>query len=164
MSADPIDAGQDPVTAVLDKITKHNAEILGCIVTNGARSYSNLPENYELVDAEAVGEYVSNMFNVMGALEDTEPQFENLVLDYDGHTLVAKRIESGVLALVNNPIRSAGLKKMQVGVSLFLKPLNQALNGPGIAPIRVEAPVAERDPAEQTAPAPKRRLFGRLRG
>ncbi|MEM7507391.1 MAG: hypothetical protein AAF415_11655 [Pseudomonadota bacterium] len=164
VSVEQTDPRGRSVTAILDKIARHNSDVLGCIATDGVESYNNLPEAYELVDAEAMGEYVNNMFAVMQELEASEPDFENLVLEYEGHTIVAKRIEGGALALINNPINRGGLKKMQVGMNLFLNPLAQAMKGPEVAAIRVEGPEAVSAVRDEPAAAPKRRLFGRLRG
>ena len=118
------------VETVLSKITAHNGDVLGCVASSGGRVYSNLPELYELVDAGAVSEYASIMFEATDALETEHDDFNQMFLEYGDHSLYARRLDDGVLVLVNKPIERTSFKKMQIGVNLFMKPLKRALSGP----------------------------------
>ena len=139
------------VDQVLSKISGHNPYVLGCIATREGRLHHNLPEMYELLDAGAVCEYADNMFQATEALETEHAGFDQLFLEYQGHSLYARRLDDGVLVLVNKPMQRASFKKMQVGVNLFMKPLARALDEePG-----AEAPTA--DPS--ITPTKRRRWF-----
>jgi hypothetical protein len=116
------------VETVLRKISDHNADVLGCIATHGGKIHHNLPDLYELIDTEAVTEYASNMFTVTDALETEHEPFNHLFLEYAGHSIYARRLDDGVLVLANRAIERAHFKKMQIGVNLFIKPLQRALN------------------------------------
>ena len=120
------------VENVLDKISSHNGDVLGCVASKGAEVYSNLPEMYELVDAAAVSEYAEIMFEATDALETEHDAFNQLFLEYAGHSIFARRLDDGVLVLVNKPIERSSFKKMQVGVNLFMKPLKRAMSEAGI--------------------------------
>ncbi len=128
------------VETVLSKITTHNSDVLGCIATHGDNVHHNLPDLYELVDTDAVTEYAANMFTATDALETDQTPFDQLFLEYGGHSVYAKRLDDGVLVLLNKPIEKANFKRMQVGVNLFIKPLKRALAASGTAPIKTLAP------------------------
>ncbi|MEM7508313.1 MAG: hypothetical protein AAF415_16390, partial [Pseudomonadota bacterium] len=95
-------------------------------------------------DAEIVGEYAINMLRLMESLADDAPEFDHLFLEYERHSLLAKKLDDGVLAVLNKPISRLGLTKMEVGLNLYLKPLRRAL---------VEQPEDDFEPAPaQAAP------------
>lgn len=144
------------VDTVLSKISAHNTDVLGCIATSEGALHHNLPDMYELVDAEAVSEYAANMFQATDALETDHAAFDQLFLEYEGHSLYARRLEDGVLVLVNKPMQRSSFKKMQVGVNLFMKPLSKALGSDTPAPDAVTA-----DPKEDATPpsAGRKRWF-----
>lgn len=127
------------VETVLDKISNHNSDIIGCIATRGDRVFHNLPGAYQVVDARALTEHAANMFTVMEELGSENPEFSQVFMEYQGHSVYAKRLDDGVLALVNKPIHRGLFKKMQIGVNLFIKPLKAALDAPEPAPEQVVA-------------------------
>ncbi|MEL7469123.1 MAG: hypothetical protein AAFN27_11760 [Pseudomonadota bacterium] len=126
------DAG--PVGVVLDKICAHNTDVLGCIVARDGAVYQNLPEMYELVDTADVVEQAENMLELTQGLETEHAPFDQVFLEYDHHAVYARRLDQGVLLLLNKPMERAQFKKMQLGVNLFLKPLNRALTGATASP------------------------------
>ena len=144
------------VEKVLSKITAHNTDVLGCVASTGGKTYSNLPVLYELVEAGAVAEYAGIMFEATDALETEHDEFNQLFLEYAGHSIYARRLDDGVLVLVNKPIERSSFKKMQVGVNLFMKPLLKALSGEGPAsrPLIAEGP----DFQPAIGPAPDNRI------
>lgn len=155
------------IESVLGKITDHNSDIICCILTDGEQTFHNLPKQYDLVDAEAVGEHALNMLRLMESLGDDAPDFDHLFLEYERHSLLAKKLDDGVLAVLNQPISRVGLMKMEVGLNLYLKPLRRALVEQQSAPAPQAAP-PEPEPAvepeaEKPAEAPKaprkRRLY-----
>lgn len=148
------------VEMVLDKISTHNTDVLGCIAAKGSQVFDNLPELYSLVDKEGVAEHAMNMFAATDALETDHAAFDQLFLEHDGHSFYARRLEDGVLVLVNRPIERAQFKKMQIGVNLFMKPLKAALEQAPDGPAPIVATRKEDAPPE---PEPeKRRGLGRL--
>lgn len=116
------------VQTVLEKLTAHNAGIVGCIATHGTQLHQNLPDQYELLDSDTIAERVNLMFEATDQLETDHDPFDQLFLEYDAHGLYARRLEDGVLVLVTEPMQRAQFKKAQVGVNLFLKPLKRALS------------------------------------
>lgn len=115
------------VEHVLDRIADHNAAVLGCIVTHNGQIFDNLPDIFELIDRAELAERAQNMFSLTEDLQDDPGAFDQVFLEFPEYALFARRMEDGVLVLVNAPIERAAFKKMQVGVNLFLKPLKKAL-------------------------------------
>ena len=153
------------VETVLEKIVAHNTDVLGCLLLDRDMLYKTLPERYELVAGQDVGEHIRNIFLLMAGLETEEPEFQHLFLEFEHHSLYALRIGDGVLTTVNHPIKRAHRKKLEVGVSLFVKPLQRALedHAPAPEPAPTEAETAQGpDPVEDPAspPKPKRMYRG----
>lgn len=148
------------VEGVLDKMTAHNAHVLGCIATHDGRVHHNLPDGYDLVDREAVTEYASLMFEASDALETDHDPFDQLFLEFEGHGIYARRLSDGVLILLTDPIQRTQFKKAQIGVNLFLKPLKKALredvHGPSEDALIDEIPTRLGDPITPTS---RRRWF-----
>lgn len=140
------------VEAVLDKITGHNADVLGCIVKVKDTTFHNLPEKYDMVDADAVGEYADSMFTVTGELETGQDGLEQLFLEFTHHSFYARKIDDGILLLLNKPIQRRAFKKMQVGVNLFMKPLKRALDETDEPPVAPAAAAPEQAAPVEAAP------------
>lgn len=147
------------VNDVLDKITDHNSDVLGCIVKAKGVTFHNLPEKYDMVDAEAVGEYAENTFSLTDELGTGKADLEQLFLEFTHHSFYARKIEDGVLLLLNKPIQRRAFKKMQVGVNLYMKPLKRAID-------ENDAPPAAEAPPQEAAPeqAPEAKQEPRRRG
>ena len=148
------------VEAVLEKLTTHNAGVLGCFATHGDRLHENMTDKYELIDAGAVAERVNLMFAASDALETEHEPFDQVFMEYETHGLYARRLDDGVLVLVTSPMQRSQFKKAQVGVNLFMKPLNKALADAAAAPA---APVEKPAAAEEAQPeAESKGVIGRI--
>ena len=136
------------VETILQKLTAHNNGVLGCIATHGETLHQNLPEQYQLIDADSVAERVTLMFQASDALETEHEAFDQVFLEYEAHGLYARRLDEGVLVLITERMQRAQFKKAQVGVNLFLKPLRKALYEvpPEVAPVEEEPAKPEEKP------------------
>ena len=130
------------VEQVLSAIGARNQDIIGCVVVTEQSIYNNLSGSAKAVDVDSIVNYTSNMFEISRALDRKVTPFNQLFLEYAGHSIYARRLDDGVLVLVNKPIERSSFKKMQVGVNLFMKPLLKALSGEGPAsrPLIAEGP------------------------
>jgi hypothetical protein len=151
------------VKDVLDKITDHNSDVLGCIVKAKGETFHNLPEMYDMVDANAVGEYAENTFSLTDELGTGKADLEQLFLEFTHHSFYARKIEDGVLLLLNKPIQRRAFKKMQVGVNLYMKPLKRAIDEKDAAAsaAATEAPPQEAAPEEAAEAKQEPRRRGR---
>ena len=116
------------VEAVLNKITAHNTEVVGCVAKHGQDVYQNLPELYDLIDTKEITDYAENMFALTEGLDMEDEAFDQLFLEYNDHSIFARKLDEGVLLLLNRPMERVHFKKMQLGVNLFIKPLKRALS------------------------------------
>jgi hypothetical protein len=136
------------VEAVLDKIAKHNDSVLGCLVMAQDKTYHNLPDVYSMVDFNGVTEYAQSMFDVTDSLEGDG--LDQIFLEFQNHSIYARRVDESVLVLVNKPIPRTVFKKMQVGVNLFVKPLQRALTEPQNDQKASDDAAAAAEPAQKT--------------
>lgn len=142
------------VETVLKKICDHNKVVLGCIASHGDSVYKELPAMYDMIDADSMREHAENVFTLMDGLEPGEGAFDQMFMEFQSHSVAARRLEDGVLVLISEPIPRSEFKKTQVGVNLFLKPLRRALDEPAV-PIAIEE--------EPEAEAPKSSALKRKR-
>lgn len=115
------------VEKVLAKIAHHNRDVIGCIAAANGQIFSTLPEIYDLIDIDGVVEYATNMFAIMDVLETGEEPFEEIFLEFQGHSFIVRKIDGATLILVTKPIKRGSFRKMQLGLNLFLKPLERAI-------------------------------------
>ncbi len=147
------------VEAVLNKISKHNDSVLGCLFSTSEKTYHNLPDVYSMVDFEGVTEYAQSMFDVTDSLDGE--QLDQIFLEFQNHSIYARRVDTSVLVLVNKPIPRTVFKKMQVGVNLFVKPLKRALTEPS-EPVE-DAPKVESPEDEKSQKSDRKGLsLGRM--
>ncbi len=137
------------VKSVLKKICDHNPLVLGCMAGKDDmifREFSRIECKSEggattskpfaircasgidgEIDVDAVHESAENIFVLMDSLGAGEGAFDQFFLEFKDYSIAARRLDEGVLVMVTRPIDHAAFKKTQVGINLFLKPLNRAL-------------------------------------
>jgi hypothetical protein len=86
------------------------------------------------------------MFALVDELENTSDTFEQMFIEYEAHSFFVRRLEDGVLLLLNTPIQRNVFKKVQVGVNLFIKPLGKAMVAQAAEPEKT-AKQAEQKPS-----------------
>ena len=137
------------VNSVLKKICDHNPLVLGCMAgkddmifrefdgINGVLN-ADSPNSKPFVircssgiegeiDVDAMHESAENIFVLMDNLGAGEGAFDQFFLEFKDYSIAARRLDEGVLVLVTKPVDHAQFRKSQVGINLFLKPLNRAL-------------------------------------
>lgn len=143
------------LNSVLEKLSAHNHDIIGCIVSQDEQIVHNLREPYEVVDARAISDRAVNMLDLMSGLEDAAGEIDQVFLEMEAHSVYARRVGDGALVIVNKPMGRNAFKKVKVGVNLFIKPLERAMHSEGV--VEEEIPLEVAPPAEEpAAPAQKR--------
>ena len=117
----------ESVERVLRKIAHHNGNVFGCIAAYDDAIYSSLPEIYDLIDVDAVVEYATHMFAVSDVLDTGEDTFQEVFIAFQGHSFIVRKMRTGMLILATKPVKRVSFRKMQLGLNLFLKPLERAL-------------------------------------
>jgi len=144
------------VRTTLNKLRKHNSAIIGGIVRAHGIAYNNLEGIYQMVNMHGLADYVEQILELTASLESDGDIFETTIIEYENHSLMIKPIESGVFILITHPLNSAGFKKMQIGVNLFMKQINLAIENnetdskPATPPIAAESDEDESDFLEIT--------------
>ena len=141
------------VEAILEKMTEHNSDVLGCIAMADDRTWSNLPDLYDVIDRQAISEHAMNLFQVTDGLETDHDPFDQLFLEFESHSFYVRRLDDVLLLLLNKPMRRTHFKKMQVGVNLFLKPLQRAIADDGSS---AKAPLVATPTVPDTTPPPEK--------
>lgn len=115
------------IEAVLDKIVDHNVDVQACILASGDNVYHNLSGAYEVVDPKAISDRALNMLAITELLEDEQCEAGTAFVEYDDHSLMVKSLnDDDTLILINGHMARAGFKKLQIGINLFIKPLERA--------------------------------------
>ncbi|MEM8753017.1 MAG: roadblock/LC7 domain-containing protein [Pseudomonadota bacterium] len=143
------------VNVILDKLCAHNEGVIGCLVTHGQATHHNFADPYSLVDAEAIGEEASQIFELLETLENPEPEVSEVFLEMPNHSVFARRMDDGVLVVLNKAVDRRVFKRLKVGVNLFVKPLKRELTSPSAPAPRTAAP-AQEAPSAGGDDAPKR--------
>lgn len=141
------------VVEVLDKITERNAPIVGCIVKSDKGVFHNL-EDYYALDCNQVADTVQELLDVTEYLEQETGSIDTVWTEFDGHCVIGNRAGDDVLIAVTGHLQRAGVKKLQVGLSLQTRMLTKALeeSDPAVTAEPVAAPAAA---VETTAVAPE---------
>lgn len=142
------------VDSILDKLSAHNHDIIGCIVSQNGKMTHNLREPYEVIDAASISERALNMLDLMENLADTAGSVDQVFLEMEAHSVYARRVDNGALVIVNKPMGRNAFKKVKVGVNLFIKPLERALRESGV--VEDEIPLEVASPADDATGKPKR--------
>lgn len=137
------------VNSVLKKICDHNPLVLGCMAgkddmifrefegINGVINVDAVRSKPFVIrhstgidgtiDSDAMHESAENIFVLMDNLGAGEGAFDQFFLEFKDYSIAARKLDDGVLVLVTKPIDHEKFKKSQVGINLFLRPLNRAL-------------------------------------
>lgn len=150
------------INNVLDKLSSHNHDIIGCIISQNGKLAHNLREPYEVVDAASISERAIHMLDLMEGMKDAAGEIDQVFLEMEAHSVYARRVEDGALIIVNKPMGRNAFRKVKVGVNLFIKPLEKALNDTGI--VEDDIPLEVAPPAEQAAPTGQKRGVRYYRG
>ena len=109
------------LNAVLDKLSAHNHDIIGCIISQDEKIVHNLREPYEVVDARSISDRAVNMLDLMNSLEGAAGDIDQVFLEMEAHSVYARRVGDGALVIVNKPMGRNAFKKVKVGVNLFIR-------------------------------------------
>lgn len=114
------------VTEVLDKISQHNAPVIGCIASAKGQLFQNL-NGYDL-NCATIAEKVRDILEFSAlTCEDSADPFESIMIEYDGHSLVVNRMQDGILIVISEHLQHGAFKKLQVGLTLQSRMLDKAL-------------------------------------
>jgi|GEM_PF-3404911 len=115
------------VEELLTKVSKHNSSICACVLSHGDQYHHTLTGNYEIIDPEELVELADNMLVLAESAPELGDQGDTAFVEYQNHSVFARRIDDNVLVVLTEPMNMSGFKKIHVGINLFMKPLKKAL-------------------------------------
>ncbi|MEO0911461.1 MAG: hypothetical protein AAFY59_00505 [Pseudomonadota bacterium] len=101
---------------------------MGAVVRANGGIHHTLSGAYEAVDAASLIDQAEQILMLSSTLDAGEGTFQTVFLEYDQHSVFARQMDHGILVLLTAPMQRAGFKKVQVGVNLFMKQLNTAID------------------------------------
>ena len=138
------------VKDALDAITKRHPDVIGALVLHDGNVHHNLEAPYDMISTETVLETFSEIFEHTAMLEDEGLDFGEMIMDFANHSFIVRSIEGGILAVLAPRLQRGQLVKMHVGLGLFGKAVQKALEEDAES---AAAPVTETHaPAENSAP------------
>ncbi|MEM9430626.1 MAG: hypothetical protein AAGA32_14160 [Pseudomonadota bacterium] len=140
------------VDAVLKKLCVNTQGVCCAVLTTETRIASHLPGIYSALRPEDVAEFGVAAFATMDELEDYVGTATSTVFDFQNHSVMVRRIEDAILVLFLEPMRRAQVRKLRIGVNLFVKPLLAAL---AETPALPAPPPAERAEPVVAEPLPE---------
>lgn len=115
------------VKDTLDKITERHPDVIGAMVVHDGRVQHNLEAPYDLISADEVLETFSEIFEHTAMLEDEGLVFSEMMMDFANHSFIVRSIEGGILAVLAPRLQRGQLVKLHVGLGLFGKAVQKAL-------------------------------------
>ena len=149
------------IDAVLDKICKQSDDIIAAMVLRDGQSYHNLSGPYDLLSPNDILGALEDAFDLGQEMDVDGMDMGDILLGFDEHSLIARRLDNGILAVLTKQMRRQHLLKLQVGLGLATRALERAFTeapqaAVASAPITPKAEV-QAEPAPEAAPAPKKK-------
>ncbi len=122
------------IEAVLARISEHNHAVRAVVLCGQGWQRSDLSETYKTLNTEAFGAYGALLLATLDALEAPEGTLDTVFLDFAGHSILARRVDSAWVMLLMDPMGRGGFRKALIGLKIFLPALQEALAGGRAAP------------------------------
>lgn len=159
------------VKDTLNKISERHPDVIGAMVIHKGHIQHNLEEPYDLISTEAILETFYEIFEHTVMLADEGYDFGELMMDFANHSFIVRSIDDGLLAVLAPRLQRGQLVKLHVGLGLFGKAVQKALEEEAAETVPVAeepatesfAPVAVEEPAVDESSLTARR-FSRPRG
>lgn len=129
------------VKDTLDKIVERHPDVIGAMVMHGGAVQHNLEAPYDILAIDTILETFEEIFEQTSMLEDEGYDFGELIMDLANHSVIVRAIEGGLLAVLAPSLQRGQLVKLHVGLGLFGKAIEKALQED------VHAPTAAPEPA-----------------
>lgn len=136
------------IDALLNKITAQSDDVIAVMVRHNDRIHHNLCDPYDLIRSEDVLDALQDAFDLTEELQGEGLDFTDLVLGFDEHSVIARRLEGGITAVLARQMRRQHLLKLQVGLGLAARAIQRELSIMPVDAVSAEAVVPK---AHETA-------------
>lgn len=142
------------VKDTLDKIVERHPDVIGAMLMHGGKIQHNLESPYDILAVDTMLETFEEIFEQTSILEDEGYDFGELMLDFANHSFIVRSIDGGLLAVLAPQMQRGQLVKLHVGLGIFGKAVQKAIEDEAVAPAPVEAaaPAPVADPVVEKAP------------
>ncbi|MEM6385001.1 MAG: hypothetical protein AAF718_02070 [Pseudomonadota bacterium] len=127
------------VKDTLDKIVERHPDVIGAMVTHNGQLQHNLESPYDIIDVEAILETFSEIFEQTTILGDEGYDFGEVMIDFANHSFIVRSIEGGLLAVLAPQLQRGQLVKLHVGLGIFGKAIEKAIEQEGFADDALES-------------------------
>jgi hypothetical protein len=149
------------IDAVLEKICGQNDDIIAALVLREGQSYHNLSGTYDLLNPGEILGAFEDAFELAQEIDVDGMDMCDILLGFDEHSVIARKIDKGILVVLTRQMGRQHLLKLQVGLGLAGRALERAFTEtpPAAVPTAPVIPKAEvqAEPAPDAAPAPKKK-------
>ncbi|MEM9031426.1 MAG: hypothetical protein AAGB18_02175 [Pseudomonadota bacterium] len=154
------------VKDVLEKVVNDQPNALAVMVRHADFDYQNLRPPYDMVPAKEVLQIVGDVYDMADSLESEGYVFADMILSFGDHNVVSRKINDGAVVVLTQALARPQLIKLQVGLGLYTRALEKALehensaeDGPApevIEPKAVQPEAAPEPKAAEPAPEPEK--------
>lgn len=149
------------IDAVLNKISNQNEDIIAAMVLREGATYHNLSGPYDLLNPGDILGALEDAFDLGSEIDVDGMDMGDILLGFDEHSLIARRLDNGILAVLTKQMRRQHLLKLQVGLGLASRALERAFTETPPAAVSPEAVVPKAEvqaqPVAEVAPTPKKK-------
>lgn len=110
----------------LNKISARHPDVLGAMVQLDGEVTHTLESPYDMLPVSTIMESFADMFDQVDMLADEGHAFNDILLDYENHSVILRGLDNGVLAVLTPRLQRGQLVKLQVGLGLFGKAIAKA--------------------------------------
>ncbi|MEO0992024.1 MAG: hypothetical protein AAFX00_13890 [Pseudomonadota bacterium] len=140
------------VKDVLDKVVSDQRDALAVLVRHGAYAYQNLQTPYDMIDAKDVLATVDEIYGMTDSLEAEGYEIGDMILSFDNHSLVSRRIDEGAIVVLTKALGRPQLIKLQVALGLYTRALEKALANEATETVVETGPETGPETRPETAP------------
>jgi len=115
------------IKETLDKIVERHKDLIGAMVLSEGHIHHNLEAPYDVISAELILETLTEIFETTEMLADEGNDFGEVMIDFANHSLIARSIDNGVLAVLAPRLQRGQLVKLHIGLGVFAKAVQKAL-------------------------------------
>ncbi len=140
------------VKDTLDKIVERHPDVIGAMVMHNGKIQHNLESPYDILSVDAMLETFEEIFEQTSILEDEGYDFGELMLDFANHSFIVRSIDGGLLAVLAPQMQRGQLVKLHVGLGIFGKAVQKAIEDEAAAPAPAAEPIVAAEPPVAKAP------------
>ncbi len=115
------------IEATLEKIATKVDGVLAAVLVHEGGVVAHLDGPYSVLPQDDIADLAISAFAMIDEVETVTGGAKSIAFEFENQSLLIRRIEQAVLLLILEPLREAQMRKLKVGVNVFLKPIKTLL-------------------------------------